>query len=461
MARRGPSVRWNESKQRWMAWVRFPDGSRRKVERASRAEAERDLDTLLSERDTARSPRPRRERLVTFNEVLDGWVAAGCPNVAVDKRSRRAKPKSENTLDKIGYLLDGHVRPPLGNLRVERTDTERVAAVFHAMAEAGYATSTIDHTWSYLNQACVYGVRTGRITVNPAADVLLPAARPSRTRKSFTIDQVRKLLLEAIPTDPRPAQWVTGLMCGLRPGELAGLRRIHVDVDSDDPHILVAERTKEVRKRYAGQAPPKTARKAGIGLHPVVVAALRQHRAELGMLGLYDREGFVFGTRNGTPQSVGNIRRAFKRLCTRASLDGDEWTTYELRHSFVSLVSDALDDLMKVADLAGHANLRTTEGYRHAVHVSLPHAVTAWDSLLGRADSRPDIEQASSGWPVRSRVQAARRPASGEVDGRGSRTGPRVVPPYDNRQPAPLVLTRKFKLGTAPHWGRRPVGRAS
>jgi integrase len=224
-----------------MAWVRFPDGSRRKVERSNRADAERDLDSLLSEREAARSPRPRRERLATFNDVLDAWVAAGCPNVAVDKRSRRARPKSENTLDKIGYLLNGHVRPPLGTLRVERTDTARVAAVFQAMADAGYATSTIDHTWSYLHQACVYGVRNCRITVNPAADVLLPEARPTRKRKSFTIDQVRSLLLEAIPKDPRPAQWVTGLMCGLRPGELAGLRWPHVDIDGDDPHIVVAE----------------------------------------------------------------------------------------------------------------------------------------------------------------------------------------------------------------------------
>lgn len=37
-----PSVRWNEGKQRWMAWVRFPDGSRRKVERVEKADAERD-----------------------------------------------------------------------------------------------------------------------------------------------------------------------------------------------------------------------------------------------------------------------------------------------------------------------------------------------------------------------------------------------------------------------------------
>ena len=31
---------------------------------------------------------------------------------------------------------------------------------------------------------------------------------------------VERLLVEAIPADPRPAMWLTGLMCGLRPGEL-------------------------------------------------------------------------------------------------------------------------------------------------------------------------------------------------------------------------------------------------
>ena len=48
----------------------------------------------------------------------------------------------------------------------------------------------------------------------------------------------------------------------------------------------------------------------------------------------------------------------------------------------MSLVSDQLDDLVKVADLAGHVDTRTTEGNRHAVRPSLPHAVEAWDQLL-------------------------------------------------------------------------------
>ena len=104
--------------------------------------------------------RGRRVRLATFNEVLDAWVEAGCPKAAVSKRSRRAKAKSPNTIATIGYLFDGHVRPQIGGLRVDRTQTPRVEQVFAVMAEAGYATSTIDHTWTYLNQALRW--RSGR-----------------------------------------------------------------------------------------------------------------------------------------------------------------------------------------------------------------------------------------------------------------------------------------------------------
>jgi site-specific recombinase XerD len=101
------------------------------------------------------------------------------------------------------------------------------------------------------------------------------------------------------------------------------------------------------------------------------------------MLGLFDSEGFVFCTRNGTPFLLRNMRRDFQHLCERAGL-GANWTTYELRHSFVSLVADQLDDLVKVADLVGHRDTRTTQGYRHPVRASLPHAIQAWDALLAK-----------------------------------------------------------------------------
>ena len=48
-------MHWNDRTQRWMAWVLFPDRSRRKIERVHEADARRDLRVLLDERDRGTS----------------------------------------------------------------------------------------------------------------------------------------------------------------------------------------------------------------------------------------------------------------------------------------------------------------------------------------------------------------------------------------------------------------------
>jgi hypothetical protein len=72
------TVRWNESAGRWMAWVRFPDGARRKIERVDRATAQRDLDELLTLRAQNLEPPPRRQQAASFAQVIDAWLDAGC-----------------------------------------------------------------------------------------------------------------------------------------------------------------------------------------------------------------------------------------------------------------------------------------------------------------------------------------------------------------------------------------------
>ena len=79
-----------------MAWVRFPDGARRKVERIEKADAQPDLDELLALRAQSLEPGPRHTRKVTFNQVIDAWFADGWPNVA-QARSRAMPGPSRRT----------------------------------------------------------------------------------------------------------------------------------------------------------------------------------------------------------------------------------------------------------------------------------------------------------------------------------------------------------------------------
>jgi integrase len=60
-----------------------------------------------------------------------------------------------------------------------------------------------------------------------------------------------------------------------------------------------------------------------------------------------------------------DVRMEFKRITEKAGL-GRDWTPRELRHTFVSLLSDSGVPTKQIADAVGHTSTRTTEVvYRH------------------------------------------------------------------------------------------------
>ena len=64
-------------------------------------------------------------------------------------------------------------------------------------------------------------------------------------------------------------------------------------------------------------------------------------------------------------QAADALRRSFKSITRKAGL-GENWTPRELRHSFVSIMSDNGVPIETIADLVGHASTAVTEEvYRH------------------------------------------------------------------------------------------------
>jgi integrase len=75
---------------------------------------------------------------------------------------------------------------------------------------------------------------------------------------------------------------------------------------------------------------------------------------------LWHETGLVFTTFIGTELDSHNIRRSMRRLTKAAGL-GESWTPRELRHTFVSIASEAGVPIEEIAALAGHSTTRTTE----------------------------------------------------------------------------------------------------
>src|SRR6266545_3490392 len=90
----------------------------------------------------------------------------------------------------------------------------------------------------------------------------------------------------------------------------------------------------------------------------------------------------VFATGHGTELLAGNVRRTFRRITRRAGL-GEGWTPRELRHSFVSLLSDSGVRLEDIADLCGHSGTSVTERvYRHQLRPVLLDGAVAMDRIF-------------------------------------------------------------------------------
>jgi integrase len=56
-----------------------------------------------------------------------------------------------------------------------------------------------------------------------------------------------------------------------------------------------------------------------------------------------------------------NVRRAFRRVVKDAGLDPADWTPRELRHRFVSIMSDAGVPIERISRLVGHSGTTVTE----------------------------------------------------------------------------------------------------
>jgi integrase len=82
-----------------------------------------------------------------------------------------------------------------------------------------------------------------------------------------------------------------------------------------------------------------------------------------------------------------NVRRDLRRaLKLVPGLDPKDWTRRELRHSFVSLLSDAGVPVEMISQLVGHRGTSVTEiVYRHQIRPVIQTGATVMDELFGRA----------------------------------------------------------------------------
>ncbi|PXY23727.1 integrase [Prauserella coralliicola] len=380
------SIYWSESRQRWIAEVTIgykPNGKRdtRKRSAKTKTDAKENLKELMRELDDNGSVPANG---YTVAESVRDWLRFGLNG------------RSDSTREKLTYLADQHVIPALGGRKL--TDATRrneltaddVDAWLEEKAEI-LATRTLQDLRSILKRSIDRAQRRGRVKRNVVllCDAL-PRGQEGRPSKSLTIEQAEAVITAAEADNSTIGAYIiTSLLTGARTEEARPLEWRYVDLDGKPdsrvpvpPHIMVWRSV-----RVGGDTKTEKSKRS-LALPQRAIDALaaqrerqRIQRAKAGER--WQQNDLVFASEVGTEMSAGNVRRAIRRILRVAGLTPEEWTPRELRHSFVSVLSDHGVPIEQISRLVGHTGTTVTEKvYRHQLRPVIQEGAVTMDRIF-------------------------------------------------------------------------------
>ena len=374
------AIYWDESKSRWYGSVSLGfdrDGKRlrRKVSGKTKTEVKDKLRELHSDLDAG----VQTSASYTVDQAVADWMREGR-----DGRSLSTLRRDERILRPVMAIIGGI---PLHALRTH--DVRR--ALSELATSRSSATVALAH--NCLVRAIRHAESGDHVRRNVAALVKPPPGQAGRPSKAMTADQAAALLRVAAGDEYLGAYVILSLTTGIRTEEARALRWDHVSLDGDPgagvpPHMAVW------RSVRAGSDTKTERSRRTLGLPQSAVAALREQRrrqaaARLTAGELWQDHGLVFTSNTGKPLDDANVRRGFRALCQKAGIGGN-WSPRELRHTFVSLMSESGIAVEEIARLAGHSSSRTTEVVcRHELRPVITTGADAMDKMFDRLIDRP------------------------------------------------------------------------
>ncbi|GAC1324204.1 MAG: hypothetical protein NVSMB13_05200 [Mycobacteriales bacterium] len=218
-----------------------------------------------------------------------------------------------------------------------------------------------------LRKALEDAVATGELVTNPATHAKAP--RPRRVEMATWTAEQATSFLRAAAGHRLYACWLLALTCGLRRGELAGLRWRDVDLERGEVRI-VSQRTTDADWKIVTKEPKGTSRRT-LDVGPLAVAALQAHwqqaQVERQQWGhAYSDVGLVFAREDGTGYHPSRLSDMFQQLAAEAGVPIIR--LHDARHSCATLALDAGIHPKVVQQLLGHASWSTTmDLYSHLV----------------------------------------------------------------------------------------------
>jgi len=382
---------------RWKAFYVGPDRQRHTAgltfSNQVRAQGWLATELGLIERGEWTPPAERRRQVeaaaLTFDEFARDWI---------ERRLVRGRPLKDRTRE---HYLDIHDRwfTPLHTRTLSSITAVDIERWYHGLPDAPTMRS---HAYSLLKSIFRTAVAHRLVTESPVA---VEGATARSTPKDITLLTVAQVqaLADAMPARHRLlvllAAW-----CGLRFGELTGLRRRDINLDQETIRIEQAAVT--VGGARLITTPKSAAGRRTVYLPPHVIADVRNHLASFTGP---EANALVFPGTDRQPLTPGQVYGHAPRYDTgtgkrkhpgngfykaRHEIGRPDFRFHDLRHFAATMAAISGATTKELMQFAGHSDLHAAMRYQEAItdrKRDLAHRMTALANapIEGSRQDRP------------------------------------------------------------------------
>lgn len=325
----GRQERDARGRPRW----RYPKRERT-IEASGERAADRALEAWISELEEQRT---RDARRLTVAGLADRWIAAIADH--------------EIRLKTVAFYRDNlrlHVLPAIGAIGALELQPSDLTRLYAAKRAAGLSETSIRHVHATVDALYAWSIREQILESNPCRRVKKRQRPRQERRELVTWDQetIARALALAVERrrgrEPTPIRLVRiplvlAAWCGLRDGEICGLRWSDLDLERG---ILTVARGVQYAGGELHVMPPKSKTSArSIPIAAPVVEILAEHKRaqdelRLAHRGRWNRLGYVLCTRDGGPCNPDTISSTWARFVRSRELP--PITLHGLRHSYAT-----------------------------------------------------------------------------------------------------------------------------
>jgi integrase len=356
---------------RYRVRIVTPDGRRLSLgTHATKRAAEAAYARSVTDQADGKQVIPTAAATPLLADYAPGWVDS--------RLTARGEPLRPRVRDLYVHQLRLHVLPCLGTVRLAKLTTPAVRDWYAELrGPDGPGASTAAKCYRLLRSILTTAVEDGLIPANPCT---IKGAGTERApeRPIPTVAQVHAL---ADAIDPRMRCLVLlAAFVGLRKGELLGLRR--QDIDLETREITIAQQRQVDRQGRDLVGPPKT--DAGLRTLAIPAVLAAELESQLDSRAQEDEDGYVFTGVKGGPLAPHVLQDAWTKARTEVGLP--DLHLHDLRHLAGTLAASTGAGTKELMYRLGHASQQAALRYQHATRQRDRAIADALDELIGDGD---------------------------------------------------------------------------